>query len=104
MNIWLLIALMALATFLPRYLPMGLAGKVHFPELIERGLDFVPIAVLTAIIAQTSLVRGDTVDISLGNYHAIAAGVAFLVALTTRHLFMTIVAGLTCFALLQLFD
>ena len=103
MNIWLLIALMALVTYLPRYLPMGLAGKAHFPKLIERGLDFVPIAVLTAIIAQASLVRGGTVDISLDNYHAIAAMAAFLVALLTRHMFMTIAAGLTCFALLQLF-
>jgi branched-subunit amino acid transport protein len=55
MNIWLLIALMALVIFLPRYLPMGFEGKAHFPELIERGLVFVPVAVLTAIIAQKSL-------------------------------------------------
>tara|TARA_R110001599_G_scaffold353459_1_gene592339 strand:+ start:32176 stop:32427 length:252 start_codon:yes stop_codon:yes gene_type:complete len=82
---------------------MGFAGKAHFPALIERGLDFVPIAALTAIIAQASLVRGGMVDISLGNYHAIAALVAFLVALLTRHLFMTIAAGLTCFGLLQWF-
>lgn len=102
MNIWLLIVLMMLVTYLPRYLPMGLAGKLHLPELLERGLDFVPIAVLTAIIAQTSLIRDGTLDISLGNYHAIAALVAFLAALLTRHLFMTIAAGLTCFALLRL--
>lgn len=103
MNIWLLIVLMALVTYLPRYLPMGFAGRAHFPEMVERGLDFVPIAVLTAIIAQASLVRGDTLDISLANYHATAALVAFLVALLTRHLFMTIAAGLACFALLQIF-
>jgi len=40
---------------------------------------------------------------SLGNYHAIAALVAFLVALVTRHLFITIVAGLACFTLLKVF-
>mgnify|MGYP001826142094 CR=1 FL=1 len=57
----------------------------------------------TQYIAQTSLVRDGTVDISPGNYHAIAAVVAFLVALTTRHLFMAIIVGLTCFTLLKLF-
>ena len=31
MNIWLLIALMALVTFLPRYLPMALADRVRLP-------------------------------------------------------------------------
>ena len=103
MNIWLLIVLMALVTYLPRYLPMGFAGKAHLPEILERGLDFVPIAVLTAIIAQVSLVRDNTLDLSLGNYHAIAALVAFLASVLTRQLFITIAAGLACFALLKIF-
>lgn len=103
MNGWLLIAMMALVTYLPRYLPIAFAGKVQLPEILERGLEFVPIAVLTAIIAQTSLVRGGAVDISFANYHAIAALVAFFAALLTRHLFFTIAAGLASFALLRIF-
>jgi branched-subunit amino acid transport protein len=100
MNEWLLIALMALVTYLPRALPLAFAGRVRLPAALERGLEFVPIAVLTAIIAQTALVRDGTLDLSLQNHHAIAASVAFAVALLTRHLFLTIVAGLACFALL----
>mgnify|MGYP001052819704 CR=1 FL=1 len=100
MNEWLLIGLMALVTYLPRALPLALAGRVRLPAALERGLDFVPIAVLTAIIAQTALIRNGSLDISLENHHAIAAAVAFAVALFTRHLFLTIVAGLACFALL----
>ena len=49
------------------------------------------------------LIRDGALDMSLGNYHAIAALVAFLVALVTRHLFITIVAGLACFTLLKVF-
>jgi branched-subunit amino acid transport protein len=100
MNEWLLIALMALVTYLPRALPLAFAGRVRLPAALERGLEFVPIAVLTAIIAQTALVRDGALDLSLQNHHAIAASVAFAVALLTRHLFLTIVAGLACFALL----
>ena len=100
MNEWLLIALMALVTYLPRALPLALAGRVRLPAALERALDFVPVAVLTAIIAQTALVRDGALDISLDNHHAIAASAAFAVALLTRHLFLTIVAGLACFALL----
>lgn len=103
MNEWLLIALMATVTYLPRYLPIALAGKLKLPPALERGLDFVPIAVLTAIIGQTALIRDGALDVSLGNYHAVAALVAFVVALVTRHLFITIVAGLACFALLRIF-
>jgi branched chain amino acid efflux pump len=101
MNEWLLIALMALVTYLPRYLPMGLAGRVQLPALLTRGLDFVPIAVLTAIIAQASLVRDGQIDFSLHNYHALAALAAFVAAVATRQLFITIGAGLVCFVLLR---
>lgn len=101
MNEWLLIGLMALVTYLPRYLPMGLAGKVALPPLLVRALDFVPIAVLTAIIAQVSLMRGGQLDLSLGNFHALAALAAFIAAVLTRQLFVTIGVGLACFVLLR---
>jgi branched-subunit amino acid transport protein len=102
MNEWLLIVLMALVTFLPRYLPFALAGRVKLPAALERGLDFVPVAVLTAIIAQTTLIRGGELDLTIGNLHAIAAAAAFITALVTRHLFLTIAVGLVVFAVLKL--
>ncbi len=102
MNEWLLIFLMAADTYLPRYLPMALAGRLRLAPGLERALDYVPIAVLTAIIAQTALIRGGEPDISLGNYHALAALVAFIAALVWRRLFITIAVGLVCFALLRL--
>lgn len=101
MNEWLLIFLMAAVTYLPRYLPFALAGKVRLPPVVERGLDFVPIAVLTAIIAQASMIRGGELDISMENYHALAALAAFVAALIWRRLFVTIAIGLICFAALR---
>ena len=102
MNEWLLIGLMALVTYLPRYIPIALAGRVTLPSILESALDFVPIAVLTAIIAQAALVSGGGVDLSMSNFHALAALAAFLTALLTRHLFATIAVGLLCFAALRL--
>ena len=101
MNEWLLIALMAVVTYLPRYLPFALAGKMRLPPMLEQALGFVPIAVLTAIIAQAALVRGGEVDISLGILHALAAIVAFMAALRWKKLFLTITAGLLCFVILR---
>ena len=102
MNEWLLIASMALVTYVPRYLPFALAGRVELPATLQRALDFVPIAVLTAIVAQASLIEAGKVNLSLGNFHALAALAAFLVAALTRKLFLTIVTGLLCFVLLRL--
>ncbi|MBT4522272.1 MAG: AzlD domain-containing protein [Halieaceae bacterium] len=102
MNEWLLILLMALVTFVPRYLPFALAGKVKLSPTLERALSFVPAAVLTAIIAQSTLVRGGELDVSWYNYHAWSALAAFIVAVLTRKLFLTIGVGLSCFVLLKL--
>ena len=102
MNEWLLIFLMALVTFVPRYLPFALAGRLKIPDTMEQALGFVPIAVLTAIVAQTALVRDGSIDLSLGNHHAIATLAAFLVAVWTRHLFATIGVGLAVFLVLRI--
>jgi len=102
MSIWLMIALMALVTYLPRYLPMAMAGRVRLPGPVEQALDFVPIAVLTAIVARATLARGDALDFSLENLHALAALTAFGAALLWRRLFVTIAVGLGSFVLLRL--
>jgi len=101
MNEYWLIALMALVTYIPRYLPFALAGRIRVPSELERALDFVPIAVLTAIIAQAAMVRGGEVDFGLDNLHALAALAAFVAALLWRKLFVTIAVGLLCFVALR---
>lgn len=103
MHEWLLIGLMALVTYVPRYLPFALAGRMRLPPMLEQALDFVPIAVLTAIIAQSALVHQGEVDVSLENLHLLAAMAAFVAALVWRKLFVTIAVGLLCFAALRLF-
>lgn len=102
MNEWLLVFLMAAVTYLPRYLPLALAGRVRMPPTLERALDYVPIAVLTAIVAQTAIIHDGAPDISLGNLHAVAALAAFIAALVWRRLFVTIAVGLVSFAILRL--
>ncbi|ANG62259.1 branched-chain amino acid transport [Marinobacterium aestuarii] len=94
MNEWILIAGMAALTFGPRYLPLALAGRVRIPPLIEQALRFVPIAVLSAIITQTTLIRGGALDFDLGNAHLLAAVAACIVAWLSRGLFLTVASGM----------
>ena len=99
MTEWMLIAGMVMLTFIPRYLPFGLAGRINISPIMVRALHYVPIAVLSVIVSQTTLMRGGEFSIALDNHHLIAAIVAFIVALISRHLFLTILFGLVAFGL-----
>ena len=99
MQEWLLIGGMAVLTFGPRYLPFALAGRLKIPPLVNSALSYVPIAVLTAIIAQASLMRDGELALSLANHHLVAAIVAVVAAVLTRHLLLTVVVGLVAFGL-----
>ena len=103
MSIELLILGMMLVTFIPRYLPFALAGRIQLPARVKSALDFVPIAVLTAIIVQVTLVRDGSVELSLTNFHLPAVLSAAAVAHFTRHLFGAIGAGLCVYAALRIF-
>lgn len=102
MSDWLLIVSMALLTFLPRYLPFLLAGKIKITPIVSQALAFVPIAVLTVIIIQTAFVREGEVALNLENHHMLASVVAFIVAVISRHMFLTIILGLISFAVMEL--
>ena len=101
MSDWLLIAGMAALTFVPRYIPFGLAGKVTIPPLMSLALSYVPIAVLTVIIVQSTLIRDGEVTLTLQNHHLIAAIIAFVVMLITRHQFLAIGLGLVSFLIMK---
>ncbi|MEE9327116.1 MAG: AzlD domain-containing protein [Cocleimonas sp.] len=101
MSDWMLILSMALLTFLPRYLPFALAGKVKIPSVVSEALVFVPIAVLTVIVVQSAFIRDGELALNLQNHHMLASIIAFIVAVISRHMFLTIVMGLVSFALLE---
>lgn len=98
---WALIMGMMALTFGPRYLPFNLAGRIHLPPLLTRALNYVPIAVLTAIIAQSTLIRNGSLQLNADNHHLLAATIAFAVALTTKHMFLTILVGLASFGMVE---
>ena len=89
MNEWLMISAMSILTFTPRYLPFVIAGKVKIPPILERALSFVPIAVLSSIITQSSLFSEGELALNLANPHLFAAMAAFFSALISKRLFIT---------------
>ncbi len=93
-----MLAGMALVTFGIRYIMFPISGKFQFSDLFERALQYVPPAVLAAIIVPSVLMpTGKTLDINLSNPYLIGAIVACGVGWMFKNLLLTIVVSMIVF-------
>lgn len=99
----LLIIGMMLVTFLVRYPVLAVVGRLRPPERALRGLRFVPVAVLSAIIAPELLIREGVPALTLANSYLLGGLVALLVAWRWSNLLATILAGMGSFLLWRAF-
>ena len=103
MNIWLVMLIVGLLTFGIRLSFILILDRWSPPPIVERSLRFVPVAVLSAIIAPELVLVGGTLDISLGNLRLIAGLIATIVAWQTKNIVWTILAGMSTLLILQHF-
>lgn len=98
---WILIATLALGTWLMRSLPIMLHGHVPHPPWLERFLKHVPVAALTALVVPGSLYvhAGDTYTIA--PTRIVAATLAMLVAVRTKNVLATLGVGMIALWLAQ---
>lgn len=94
MNIWLVILLGGALTFGMRMSFIFLFGRIEIPEVVKRGLQFVPPAVLSAIIAPVLFMPKNTLDIHWNNYRLLAGVIAVFVAWRTKNTLLTILSGM----------
>ena len=93
--IWFLIVATGLFNFLARFIMLSRVTRRKLPAWIGEALNFVPIAVLTAIIVPAVLIDPVSQNFSiLDNPRLLAALIAVAVALITRQVITTIGAGL----------
>lgn len=88
---------MMLVTFLPRYIPMLIVGRITLPERLFRALRYVPVAVLTAIIVPEALVRDGSLEFGLSNAYLYASIASVFIAWRFKNLLLTIGGGLIFF-------
>jgi len=101
MNMWLLIISMGFITYAIRLSAIvGLKDR-SIPVGMREALDFVPPAVLSAIIFPELLMHGGALDLTLGNSRLIAGIIAAFVAWRTENVLWTVAAGMTVLWLLQ---
>lgn len=91
-EIWLIIALMGVGTFLIRFSFLGLIGDRKMPPLVLKLLRFTPVAVLPGMVAPLVLWPAAT-NGAPDPARLLAATVAVLVGLWTRQVMWAIGAG-----------
>ncbi len=102
MNIWWVMVIGGALTFAIRLSFIYLLGRKEVPELVRRGLRFVPPAVLSALIFPELFIPNGHFDISLGNPRWIAGLAAIIIAWRTKSVLLTILGGMVALLILQL--
>ncbi|MCM3768627.1 AzlD domain-containing protein [Neobacillus niacini] len=100
-SIFLIIFGCALVTFIPRVLPIAVLSRVELPEWAMRWLNYVPIAVMAALVGQELLMPNGKLVPLQHNLELIAALPAFITAIVTRSLLGTVVAGIVSIMVLR---
>jgi branched-subunit amino acid transport protein len=101
MSLWLVILVSGLLTFAIRLSFILLLDRIKVPDWFRRGLRFVPMAVLSAIILPQLATLNAALDLSLRNPQLYAGALAILVAWRTKNVLLTIVMGMAALLVFQ---
>ena len=102
-QIWLIIAVMGVATFLIRFSFLGLIGDRKMPDWVLRHLRYTPVAVLPGLVAPL-VIWPDATGGATDPARLVAALMTLVVGWSTKSLLCGAAAGgLTFVALEQLF-
>jgi|ERR1019366_961565 branched-subunit amino acid transport protein len=101
--LWVTIIIVGLLTLGMRLSFMVFLGKMQISSMVQQALRFVPIAVLSALIAPALFFSSGSLNLSLSNTRLIAGILAILVAWRTKNVLLTIFSGMACLLILQVF-
>lgn len=90
----LLIVAMGCVTYLPRLVPLALLSRNNIPRWLAEWLEFIPPAILSALLAPTLFVSPSPRVLTLGKIELLAAVPALLCAVFSRSLAATVVVGM----------
>ena len=88
-----LLAGMAVVTFLPRFFPMAFLTRMIIPEKVKTGLDYIPVAILSAIVFPVIFSTGHE-SAGIEPRLLTAAIPVFLFALKVRSLWGAVILGM----------
>lgn len=94
---WIIFLVLGVLTYLTRFAFVALWGRLRLPAWFQRALNFVPVAVLSAIILPELVLNEGHLNLALDNPRLLAGAAAVLVAYRTRSTLLTILAGMAVF-------
>ena len=92
----------ALVTFVPRVLPLMILSQLELPKWLIRWLKNVPVAVMAALLAQELLLSNNQFSLMDNGFKILAAIPAFIIAILTKSLLGTVMAGVITMMILRL--
>ena len=92
----------ALVTFVPRVLPLMILSQLELPTWLIRWLKNVPVAVMAALLAQELLLSNNQFSIMDNGLKILAAIPTFIIAILTKSLLGTVMAGVITMMILRL--
>jgi len=99
--IWSVIILMSLVTYIPRALPMLVLSHYGLPKWFTTWLTFVPTAIFGALVFPDIFLANNQLSFSFSNTALWTTVLVAPLALKTKSLGYTIIAGAGVFWLLQ---
>jgi len=88
---------MGLVTYVPRWLPLALLSKRTLPSWFTTWLDFIPVSILSALLLPALITSGEPRHLHIFQPELLVALPTFAIALMTRSLGLTVVAGMFFF-------
>lgn len=102
LEIWLIIFLLTLATFIARSGFWLVGHRIKLPKRVQEALRYAPACALAAIIAPDLLLSGGRLDISFDNPRLLAGVLATAFFLVRKNMLQTIFFGMAVFTYIRL--
>lgn len=93
-SLLLAVALSVIATLALKTVPITLLKGDSLPPLFRRWLDFVPVAVMAALVGPDVFIYDGKFDLSFSNLFLMVSIPTLLVAIFSRNYFVTIAVGI----------
>ena len=92
----------ALVTVIPRIAPFILVKNVELPQPVIKWLSFIPLCILTALVAESVIIQGQS-QLNI-DWHALTVIVpTIIIAIWTKSLSITVLAGIILMAGVRFF-
>lgn len=99
--VWGVIVGMAVLNFLIRFLPIAAVSRVELPTPVMRWLEFIPVSVMGALVANTVVRPGGGFIVPWSNPWLIACAVTALAYRVTRSFLGATVIGMVSFVIVR---